>query len=70
MEELEKRIGTAHEDQQSQLTWTLEGSQRLSHQPTNIQAGPKPQAHMEQKYTSVFIGAGAMPKDVCCQLHM
>ena len=28
-----KRIGTLQEDQQSQLTWILGGSQRLSHQP-------------------------------------
>ena len=27
-----KRTGTPQEDQQSQLTWTLGGSQRLNHQ--------------------------------------
>jgi hypothetical protein len=29
-----KRIGTPQEDKQSQLIWTLGGSQRLNHQPT------------------------------------
>ena len=28
-----KGIGTPQEDQKSQLTWTLRGSQRLNHQP-------------------------------------
>jgi hypothetical protein len=31
-----KGIGTPQEDQQSPLTWTLGGSQRLNHQPKNI----------------------------------
>ena len=30
-------IGTPKEDQQGQLTWTLEGSQGLNHQPKSIQ---------------------------------
>ena len=30
-----KQIGTLQEDQQSQLTWTLEDSQKLNHQPKN-----------------------------------
>ena len=28
-----KRTGTLQEDQESQLTWTLGGSQRVNHQP-------------------------------------
>ena len=32
-----KRTGTPQEEQQSQLTWTLGGSQRLNHQPKSIQ---------------------------------
>lgn len=28
-----KGIGTLQEDQESQLTWTLRGSQRINHQP-------------------------------------
>jgi hypothetical protein len=31
-----KEIGTPQEEQQSQLTWTLGGSQRLSHQSKSI----------------------------------
>ena len=42
MEELEKGlrelegIGTPEEDQQRQLTWTAEDSQKLNHQPRSI----------------------------------
>jgi hypothetical protein len=39
-------IRTSQEDQQSQLTWTFGGSQRLNHQPkTNTWVGPRSPAH-------------------------
>ena len=31
-----KRTGTPQEDQQSKLTWTLGGSQRMNHQPKSM----------------------------------
>ena len=31
-----KGIGTPQEDQQNQLTWTLDSSQKLNHQPKSM----------------------------------
>ena len=50
-----KRTGTPQEDQQSQLTWTLRGSQRLNHQPKSMHGLDQgPLAHIYQTCSLVF----------------
>ncbi|EDL37377.1 mCG1046215, partial [Mus musculus] len=51
-----KEIGTLQEDQQSQLTWTTRGSQKLNHQPKSIhRLDLGLLAHMEQICSLVFM---------------
>ena len=65
-----KMTGTPQEDQQSQLTWTLGGSQRLSHQPKSTHE--LNQGHgtyiadvqLSPHVGPLTTGAGAVPKAV------
>jgi hypothetical protein len=63
-------IGTLQDDQQSQLTWILGGSQRLNHQPKSIHGLDLGNPHIcSRVQRSLYpcpptIGVGAVPKAV------
>jgi hypothetical protein len=66
-------IGTPQEDQQSQLTWTLGGSQRLSYQPKSIYGldlTPSPtyvaDVQLNLHKGPPTIGAGAILESAAC----
>jgi hypothetical protein len=67
-----KAIGTPQEDQQSPLTWTLGGSQRLNHQPKSkhgLHLGPC--THVADVQLGLHAGppkdgVGDFPESVTC----